>query len=46
MGEEFESELAPSDEAAEEQVEVVVEEAKEGEEDMAEKFGHAHYKDN
>jgi hypothetical protein len=46
LGEEFESELAPSDDAAEEQVEAVVEEAKEGEEDMAEKFGHAHDKDN
>jgi hypothetical protein len=46
LGEEFESELAPSDEAAETQVETVIEEAKEGEEDMSEKFGHAHDKDN
>ena len=46
LGEEFESELAPGDDAAEAQVETVVEEAKEGEEDMAEKFGHAHDKDN
>ncbi|HEY0653390.1 MAG TPA: DUF4175 family protein [Chryseosolibacter sp.] len=46
LGEEFESELAPSDEGAEAQVETVIEEAKEGEEDMAEKFGHAHDKDN
>jgi hypothetical protein len=46
LGEEFESELAPGDDAAETQVETVIEEAKEGEEDMAEKFGHAHDKDN
>ncbi|HEY0742257.1 MAG TPA: DUF4175 family protein [Chryseosolibacter sp.] len=46
LGEEFESELAPSDEGAEEQVEAVVEEANEGEEDMAEKFGHAHDTEN
>jgi hypothetical protein len=47
LGEEFESELAPSDEVAEAQVETVIEEAKEGgEEDMSEKFGHAHDKGN
>jgi hypothetical protein len=46
LGEEFESELAPSDEGIEAEVETVVEEAKEGEDDMAEKFGHAHDKDN
>lgn len=46
LGEEFESELASSDELGEAQVETVIEEAKEGEEDMAEKFGHAHDKDN
>lgn len=46
LGEEFESELAPGDDLTEEQVETVIEEAKEGEEDMAEEFGHAHDKDN
>lgn len=46
LGEEFESELAPSDDVAEAQVETVVEEAGQGEDDMAEKFGHAHDKDN
>lgn len=46
LGEEFESELAPGDEGAEEQIETVIEEAEEGEENMAEKFGHAHDTEN
>ena len=46
LGEEFESELAPSDDAAEAQVETVVAEAQEQDDDMTDKFGHAHDKEN
>lgn len=46
LGEEFESELAPSDEGAEEQIETGAQDGDDDEENLAEKFGHAHDTEN